>query len=340
VAYCNLFCDRAGSGEFPRALRQKGLPYFHVPGRRWRDLPRMIAGLVRLFRREHFDIVHTHMLQGTLIGQAAARLARIPIRLVTRHYTDEALRGRPVVRRIERRAMRRATRVIAVSDAVRDGLVRGGVPEEKVQVILNGIDLSLFDRAALEEPLPWPESWNRRLLIGSVGGLFPEKGHAHLLRAMVAVIRSEPNARLVIGGDGPERASLEKLAVELGIGRCVAFSGFRRDVMAVLPHLDLYVQPSLNESFGISILEAMAAGKAVVATKTGGVPEVVVHGETGILAPPRDVSALSRSILELASTPELARRMGDNGRRRVEQQFDVHRTVQACEALYDECAGN
>lgn len=339
VAYCNLFCDSAGKGEFPRALRQKGLPYFEVPGRRWNDLPGIMVNLVRLLRRERFDIVHTHMLQGTLIGQAAARLARIPIRLVTRHYTDEVLRGRPVVRRLEQYSMRKATRVIAVSGAVRDRLIRGGVPEAKVQVILNGIDLSVFDNAALDKPLPWPEAWNRCFLIGCVGGLFPEKGHASLLRAMATVIRSKPNARLVIVGDGPEGASLERLAAELGIERCVLLCGFRRDVMAMLPHVHLYVHPSLSESFGVSILEAMAARKAVIATKTGGIPEVVVAGETGIVVRPRDISALSESILELASTPQLARRMGDNGRRRVEEQFDIHRSVEACEALYDECAG-
>lgn len=244
------------------------------------------------------------------------------------------------MRQLDRRVTRDATCVIAVSSAVRDQLLREGVSEARVQVIFNGIDLSACDHTTLDEPLPWPESWNGRFLVGCVGGLFPAKGHADLLRAMVTVIRSQPNIRLAIVGEGPERASLERLIAELGIEHRVLLCGFRRDVTALLPHVDLYVHPSLHESFGVSILEAMAARKAVIATRTGGIPEIVVHRETGIVIPPKDISALSESILKLVSMPQRVRQMGDRGRRHVEQRFDVRATAEAHQAIYEEYAGH
>jgi len=336
VAYCNLFCDRGGEGEFPRALRRKRLSCFDVPGHRWSDLPSILRRLVRLLRGERFDVLHTHMLQATLIGHVAARIARTPVAVVTRHYTDDVLSQRPLLDRLDRRATRGAARVIAVSAAVRDQLVQRGVSEERVRVVHNGIDLRGFDAAVPEEPLPWPDSWNERFLIGCVGGLFPQKGHADLLRAMSVVTRSRPDARLAIIGEGPERAALEKRIAELGMGCCVRLCGFRRDAAALLRCVDLYVHPSLHESFGISILEAMAAARPVIATRTGGIPEVVADGETGVLVPPGDAPALSAAILDLAASADRSRRLGEAGRRRVEQRFEIRKTVQACEALYEE----
>src|SRR5215216_2470193 len=171
IAYCNLFCDTNGDGEFPTALKRRHLNYFHVSGRRPKDLPALVANLVRLLRQERFDVLHMHMLQATLVGQVAARLARVPVRLVTRHYSEAGVQNKKgmLIKSLDTRLTRNATQVIAVSKAVREALVNDeGIPSDRVIVIHNGIDLAAFDSASLEHPLPWDCSWGSRLLIGSI----------------------------------------------------------------------------------------------------------------------------------------------------------------------------
>jgi len=341
VAYCNLFCDHDGHGRFPSALRARRLPYFHIPGRRWSEIPAMITKLVRLLRREQFQVVHTHMLQATIVGQLAAQIAGVPMRLVTRHYTpDVYARKQPLMRWLDHHLARKATHVIAVSGAVRDGLVeQGRVPPERVSVIHNGIDLQAFDADRTDPPLSWGTPGEPGVWLGCVGSLFHRKGHADLLRALVKVIEVQPQTRLMLVGEGPEQARLEALARELGIADHVLFAGFQSQIPALVRRFDYYVHPSLHEPFGIAILEAMAAGKAVIGTNTGGIPELVIHGETGLLVPPSDPVALAAAILHLVSNPATAQPMGARGRQRVERYFNIRVTVDKYQELYHRLTG-
>jgi len=161
-----------------------------------------------------------------------------------------------------------------------------------------------------------------------VGQLTAEKGHAVLVRAWAEVVRQRPAARLVLVGDGPERARIEELARSLEVpGDSMVLTGFRDDVPSWLAGFDLYVQPSLEEGLGTSVLDAMACRLPVVASRAGGLPEAVVDGETGVLVPRADAPALAQAMLELLAAPERCAFMGEAGRRRVEARFSVEAMV-------------
>jgi glycosyltransferase involved in cell wall biosynthesis len=162
------------------------------------------------------------------------------------------------------------------------------------------------------------------------------KGQEYLLKAMRDILRSFPAARLLIAGEGAERPRLQQLVETLGIGDAVMMPGFEPKIPAMLRRLDLCVHPAVDEAFGIVLLEAMAARKAVVATNVGGVGEIVADGETGLLVPPCDPDAIARAVCTLLGDPTRRERMGNAGRNRVEREFTVQRTVRSYERLYDE----
>jgi glycosyltransferase involved in cell wall biosynthesis len=219
-------------------------------------------------------------------------------------------------------------RVVAVSgDSAHIACTVERAPARKVLVIRNGVDLVEF-----------PERPRRRANRGfraiNVAGLNGAKGQADLLRAVRAVVDVEPSFRLDFVGDGPLRNELTSLRDELGLAEHVRFLGLRDDVREQLAAADAFVLASVSEGLSISLLEAMAAGLPTIATRVGGNPEVVVHGRTGLLVPPRSPASLAEALLELIRDPERARHMGQAGRRRAEESFDVRRVVNTYEELY------
>jgi glycosyltransferase involved in cell wall biosynthesis len=173
------------------------------------------------------------------------------------------------------------------------------------------------------------------LLVGTVGRLHPQKGFASLLAAVARVRERLPAIRLLLVGGGALRRDLVARAEALGLAEVVIFAGSRGDVPEILAALDLFVLPSLWEGLPNAVLEAMAAGLPVVATAAGGTPEVVVDGETGLLVPPGDVTALAEAIERLLRDPGLRRKMGEAGRKRVEGHFTIEQTVAQTVALYE-----
>ena len=172
-------------------------------------------------------------------------------------------------------------------------------------------------------------------LIVCVGSLTAMKGHEYLIRAMPRVAAAVPEARLVIVGEGNQRARLVALVASLGISHAVQLAGYQEDVGALMKQADLCVQPSLHESFGLVLLEAMAASKAVVATDVEGIPEIVLDGSTGSLVPPKNPEAFAEAIISLLRDGARRRRMGAAGRVRVERHFDIRETVRSYQRLYD-----
>jgi glycosyltransferase involved in cell wall biosynthesis len=341
VSFSNLFDAGGEDSVFAGELHARGARYIDVPGAGWRALPRIVAELVRVMRRERFDVVHTHMLHATIIGQMAARLAGVPVRIVSRQYMgDEAHHNKgAAVRAVDTYATRTATHVIANSEAVREILIRGyDVAPERVTVVHNSVDIAAIDAARLTAPLPWDDSRDGQLLLGYVASLTPRKDHENLFRAFARVLEAEPRARLVLVGEGPERTRLEALASELSISRDVVFAGYRDDVAAVVRHFDLYVHPPRHEAFGIAVAEALALSRPVVATAVGGIPEVVGE-EAGVLVAPGDPEALASAILRVLRDPELRARLGHSGRRRVEERFDIQVTVDRYQDVYSRFAG-
>lgn len=327
LTVCNTFF---GNGPFLEALRSAGHSVFALPASNAVAAGLMILRLARHLRRERYDIVHMHLVHSSLAGLAASRLARSPVTVVTRHYAEEGYAGKgKLLRTMDALAARASTQVVAVSEAVRDHLLSTGVPAQRITVIYNGIDLRGIDASASVEERSTPDE----IHFGAVGSLTVRKGHRSLLRAFAMVPRSL-RARLTIIGEGPQREPLRSLIEELGIDDRVKLAGYREDVWALLRKLDVYVQPSLHESFGIAILEALASRLPVIATRTGGIPEIIADGSSGILVPPDDAQALAAAMVRIAEDPALRKKLAAGGRARVESEFNIDQTAREYEALY------
>ncbi len=163
------------------------------------------------------------------------------------------------------------------------------------------------------------------------------KGHQYLIAGIPAVLEQCPNTSFVFAGRGQLEAELTEQVYRLGLEKRVHFIGLRQDIPRILAMLDVFVLPSLSEGLSMAILEAMVAGKPVVATQVGGNPELVVDGETGFLVPPRDSQALAESMVVLLTNKKLAAQLAENGKRRAEGQFSLGNMVRAYQTLYDDC---
>jgi len=228
--------------------------------------------------------------------------------------------------------------VVAISRQVEHALREGGVQPRRLQTIYSGLDFSKSppqgrDRALICEKLGLPAG---AILIGTVANLFPRKGYDVMFRALPKVLEGIPSVHYVIVGSAETdyARSLRTLAQELGISRHVHMAGFQDPVQPFLDALDLYVHPALMEGFGIAVVEAMAAGKAVVATRTGGLPEVVEHDRTGLLVQPGNSKELGDAVLSLLQDASRRERMGRAGAARARERFDLRKAVDATEQLY------
>lgn len=306
-----------------------------------RDI-KAVARLYRLIRRERPHIVHTHTGKAGLLGRIAARLAGVPIVLHTYHgHVLHAYYG-PLkswgMKRMEQALAWLSDRLIAVSDLVKQDLVTYGVASvDKIAVIHLGLDLKPFLRCqeeqgrfrrelGLEEDVP---------LIGIVGRIFAIKNHSLFLDAAARIAAREPAPRFVIVGDGPLRPDMERHAGELGIRDRVIFTGWRTDLPAIYADLDLLVISSNNEGTPVSVLESMASGCSVVATRVGGVPDLIEDGETGRLVPAGDAEALASSVLGLLADAGSATRLRDAARAMVTQRFTTERLIADIQDLYE-----
>jgi glycosyltransferase involved in cell wall biosynthesis len=298
-----------------------------------------LRALTRALRRFGPGLVHTHLYYGNVMGRIAARLAGGAPVVTTLHnpdYTFEARRT-PLFRArklLDRLTGSRNAALVAVSRAVAEDF-RRHMGWRSIRVVPNGVDLRSFApggdaRAAAEWPSP-----GLRLL--SVGRLHPQKGHRILLDAMARARATGAALSLLVAGEGAERGALEAWAAGLGLRGHVRFAG-RREVRPLLAAADVFVFPSLYEAVGIALLEAMASALPVVASRTGGIPEVVEDGVSGILVAPGDAGDLARALVALERDPERRRRLGVAARARAEG-FDVSAAVRALEAIYEEVAG-
>jgi len=299
---------------------------------------------VRFFRdikRGKFEAVHSSGDRG--LALIAARLAGVPVRVCSIHdMTGRRLRLDYLLKVVTQRWF--ATTVVAVSSAAAD-VVRAdyGVAPAKVAVILNGVDDAFLARTSIDDAATCGAGNGRKRLV-TVARLYPEKGVDVLLDAAALVLARCGDLDVHIVGGGPLRALLERQARALGIASSVTFHGMLSDVSAPLLTADVFVLTSRSEGLGVAAIEAMAASKPVVASAVGGLPEVVVDGETGLLVCPRSVvhgeaeldpAAFAEAILRVLRTPGLAQSMGRAGRTRYEEQFTVRRFASQYETLYN-----
>jgi glycosyltransferase involved in cell wall biosynthesis len=305
---------------------------------------RAVTHLVRLIKETRPHILHTHMAKAGALGRLAALAsgeARPQVILhtfhghVLRHYFDPV--RNVAFRRLERWLARTTTVLVAVSPEVRDELVELRVaPAEKFVVVRLGIELPerigahdgrLEQRRMLGIP---PE----RFVVGWIGRMTEIKRTDDVLRVFQQLRESGVDACLCLVGDGPDRPAIERRAKELGIMRNTLFLGFQRDVAPLYASFDVLLLPSASEGTPVSAIEALAAGMPVVATRVGGVPDVVRDGEDGLLAEPGAIDELSEHLIRLARDPALRERMGASGRERVVVRYNVGRLVDEMDTLY------
>ena len=287
--------------------------------------------LARFIRRHEIEVVHAHVARDYPLAALAARRAGVPL-VLTRHVLFP-------LSRIHRVTLRRTSRVIAVSQAVAEGLLAQGLFDpEKVVRIHNGIDVDRFGR---KDVAGQEESAAKKLLVGMIGHLAPIKGPEDFIRAAAIVCGVRDDVEFVLAGEdksrsGEHRRRLEKLIDELGLNQRVSLPGWVEDVANILSTFDLFVSPSRSEPFGLSIVEAMAAGVPVVATMSEGASEIIEDDQTGRLVPIGNVEALASAIGELLSDAKKRNRLSENARRSVRERFSLERMLEATEDVYRE----
>lgn len=329
-AVASIVCCLDQCGEWASELTSLGVPVVALnrqPGFR-PSLGRQIAALAGAHR---VDALHCHHYSPFIYGQIA-RVVRPNLRIVFTEHGRYSDAGPSLKRRLVNPVLNRLPAAIyAVSSDLRRHMIAEGLPERRVQVIHNGIDPGVppspADGIAARQSLGMAGS---DVIVGTAGRFDPVKGLPALVEAFAALRTSRPHARLVIIGDGPERARVIERATALDVLSDVRLTGYRRDVRQLMAAIDIYVNSSEQEGVSLTILEAMASRRPVVATAVGGTPEVVVDRQTGLLVPPRSPRSLAAALDTLVDDPQRRQTMGEAGRSRVERHF----SLQAMTASY------
>lgn len=307
--------------------------------------PRAVRKLALLIHSGDFDVVHAHGFKAGFIGRLAVRTAGGGPRpfIVTVHNhvltrTDARATARWRYRTVERSLERFVTRYIAVSAAIASELTGAyNLPPEKVFVVRNGVDITPFlseqNPAAARESLGVPVGVP---VVGLAARFSAQKGLRDLVNAIPEVVRRVPNVRVVIGGSGPLESKLRTQATALGIADSIVWPGHVLNMPRFLSALDVFVSPATTEAFGIALVEAAAAGVPTIATRVGGVPEVILDGETGLLVAPHDTTALAGAIIGLLDDRHTAIKLGEHARRRAIMEFSPDSMVEGTLAVYAE----
>ncbi len=283
------------------------------------------------------EVVHAHDSHAVAAGALALSIGApqsnpilVASRRVDFHIRENAF---------SRWKYRRVTCFIAASRAIGDMLVVDGVEPHRVVTVHEGIDVDRVEQAPvanIHEEFWLPAGVP---VIGNIAALVPHKGQKHLIEAAALVVRQVPDAHFVILGEGELRPALERQVREMHLEKHVLLPGFRTDVLSLLKAFDIFVMSSVTEGLGTSLLDAMAAARPIVATRAGGIPEVVVNEETGLLVPVRDHDQLAVAIVRLLKDAGLRERLARAGLNRVRAQFSAERMVDETLAVYRRLAG-
>ncbi|KIX84467.1 glycosyltransferase [Thermus filiformis] len=325
VAAVSLFPESGTMLE--QEVREKGLNVFFLNKRRGPD-PNVVRPLSSVIRTFKPQVVHTHLyvLRYALLPSL---FHRVPVRVHTMHNVAQK-EVDAVGKWVHRLAFGFLGVVpVSISQEVASTVRAVYGPRVQTPVIYNGIPLERFSGGGVQT---WPR--RGKLVWIHVGRFAPQKNHRLLVEAFAQALARLPSMELWLVGEGPLRPQVEEQVQKAGLVEYVRFLGLRRDIPELLSQADALLLPSDWEGVPLVVLEAMAAGKPVVATKVGGVPELVEHGVTGFLVPPGDPGALAEAILRVASSGELRRQMGEAGWERVRERFDIRQTARAYGELY------
>jgi glycosyltransferase involved in cell wall biosynthesis len=301
------------------------------------------AQLWKLLRTERFDIVHSHSSKAGLLARPAARMTGAATVYTAHAFAFQRRAAKPVrlaLLLVERLLSRITDRLVAVSEGECEVVVRNKVAAaEKVEIIVNGLDFSEFrgqvDRKAKAKELGID---NHYRVVGMVARIVAQKGFQYFLRAAEIVLNRFPDTIFVLVGDGERRNEAEALVKSLNISGRVVMTGNREDIPAIYSVFDVFVLPSLWEGLPYAVLEAMAMGKPVIATRIPGIEELIDDGQTGCLVPPGDAASLSEAILMLLGDTERANQMGRAAQRAVREKYRLETQIRKLENLYRDIA--
>lgn len=326
----------------PQSIKDKveavgNVKLYHFPTKKIYDLHGIsqIKKIAKLARDERVDVIHTFFEKAEVIGWLVKRLSAIPVWVTSRR--DLGFKRKAIYDKMFKISSRDCDACVANCIAVKEQTLRyEGLPDEKVEVIYNGMDFSLYqesnNNSAFRKEIGVD---NQTSLVGMIANFnFEIKGHQFFIEAAKQVSENVPNVAFVLVGDGALRQRFEKLAEHVGIRPKIHFLGKRTDISAILSNLSVSVLCSTNEGFSNVIMESMASGKPVVATSIGGSPEMVTDGATGYLVPPADSDALAKAIIDLLKNPNKAEEMGEKGRKMVQERFAIEKMVKSYEVLY------
>ncbi|HXX75354.1 MAG TPA: glycosyltransferase [Nitrospiraceae bacterium] len=330
-----VVCGLKGEGTISQEMRRRGIRVITLGGRGKLDV-RVFWRLGRVLMQERPDVIHAFLSPANFACCVMGSLLRIPVLILS--YRDLEVWKRWPAILIDRMMVRRAHATTCCSEAVRQfALANFHVQEDRIITIHNGIDVERFTRPRVTSRAKM-KLRDDTVVIGTVCRIEePKKGLSVLLEAMNHLLNSTPptDCQLVIVGEGPALPRLQRRCVELGISSSVVFAGVHRHVEEVLPLMDLFVMPSLYEGFGISLIEAMAAHRPVVATEVGGIPEVIVHDQSGLVVAPGDHVALAEALMRLMGDSTLAKKLADGGQARVQERFSIQAATRRHELLYE-----
>ena len=327
---CRAFLDEARERDFEASALEHDTPHLRAATRE----------LAARLRRVRADVLLCNGYKAGLVGRVAARREGVPVVAVSRGWTAESWKVR-LYEALDRINLRWMDRVVCVSEGQAVKVRRAGVRPERVVVIRNAIRADRFDnpepsyRDRLLALFPDPP----RRVVGAAGRLSPEKGFAVLVEAARRVLCDDPDAGMVLFGDGPLRDALGRQIEAAGLAGRFILAGFRGDLDGYIPRLDVVAIPSYTEGLPNVALEACAAGVPVVATAVGGTPEVIEDGENGYLVRPGDARSLAGCILAVLESDEMGRGMGECGRRRVREEFTFEAQAQQYRQLFAALTG-
>ena len=331
--YAARFVVQPGSPLHDKASAE-GLPVLPVRMRGEADFWAAFR-LSRMMKRHDCRLVHFHDAHSVALGAAAARRAHVPLRFISRRV-DFPVKDN---RFSQRKYTQEVDGIIAISEGVKKVLLGSGIPSALISVIPSGIDFSPFREVTSRDFLRREFSFAKDdYLVGIVAALEDHKGHTYLIQASKILREQAPKIKVIVVGTGSLRMELDRQVRDLGVDDIVFFLGFREDVPRILASLDLFVLSSHLEGLGTSLLDAMASRLPVVATETGGIPEVVIHQKTGLLVPPRDPAALAQGVLTLYRDRELSARLASQGFEFVNEKFSAEGMAWKIIDLYEKTA--
>jgi glycosyltransferase involved in cell wall biosynthesis len=332
----SLCCLVRGDGEMEEIAGRHAESFF-VLGFRWRVLPVAFARLVRFLRWGRFDVVHCHLPLADMIGRLAGRIARVPVLVTTEHGKHL---WKPWWYLLLERAVARFTDLrICVSQDIADiRRRREGIPDDKLVCIPNAVDPAACrrverGRAAVMADFGWGAA---DPLVLSIGRLVAAKDYPTLVEAVSSLGERFPEARCLIVGEGDRRGEIAGAIERHDVGDRLVLAGTRRDVADLLAAADVFVLSSIREGLPVSLLEAMAAGAAIVATAVGGIPDAITDGENGLLVPSGSGRLLSEALARCLEDADLRKRLGRAASEEVERRFSVTGTVRRIGTLYGE----